>query len=103
MAAKGKAAKRMTLRVGGRQREDLERLKAATGEATASKAIWRAVATWPQLRDSLRQAESDLDRMRAAVRGLAEAEAHAEAAAGRVQDRRRALLEQADNPAGRAT
>ena len=52
----------------------VERLKAATGEATASGAIWRAIREWPRLVEQLRAQHERSKWLADAVTALVAAE-----------------------------
>ena len=91
MAAKS-GLTRMTLRVSKRQRETLDKLKAATREATASKALWRAAVEYPQLRQRVASIEGQLGATRALIRALAAAETAAADARTRASAARESVI-----------
>ena len=85
------ARTKTTLRMGPNERQAIARLKGDTHEATAAKAIFRAVREWPRLRADLEAANVELDRLRSVIRRLHEAELAAEAASKRLAEARRAV------------
>ena len=57
------------------ERNTVERLKDATGEGTASRAIVRAVREWPDLVDELAAERGKVEDLRTALLDIVEAEA----------------------------
>ena len=78
--AKGRT---FTIRGGESEIAALERVKSVTREATANKAIWRAVREYPELRRELAALENETIRLREAWRSFAEYEERAASAVGR--------------------
>ena len=56
-------------------RDTVERLKDATGEGTASRAILRAVREWPGLVEELAAEREKVEHLRTALLDIVEAEA----------------------------
>ena len=78
-------------------RDAVERLKDATGEGTASRAIVRAVREWPGLVEELAAVRGKVEDLRTALLDIVEAEA----SLARAQAHRTSALEAAATVADR--
>jgi hypothetical protein len=60
----------ITLRPSDEQLEQIEKVKSISGEKSASKALFRAAAAYPKLKDDLSRANSKIDNLEYQLREL---------------------------------